>query len=182
MHLFLSIKAHQTILYSSHKPWPPTVNYLSSSSSSLLLPLIKPNQRFSITHFFLMDFHQALVSFSLCFLFFFPDFSHSAVHFSGWFGGKKMYLRIYYIFFLSLFHTCIYEYIDHLWFCSNIFWFVRQSGSVLKLTTGVSSATFDPTRVTQLSWRPRSILLIYLPNVSVYMYFVFSGVFFYLMV
>ncbi|XP_057491235.1 probable prolyl 4-hydroxylase 6 isoform X2 [Actinidia eriantha] len=30
--------------------------------------------------------------------------------------------------------------------------------SVLKLTTGVSSARFDPTRVTQISWRPRAFI------------------------
>ncbi|XP_058186352.1 probable prolyl 4-hydroxylase 7 [Rhododendron vialii] len=31
-------------------------------------------------------------------------------------------------------------------------------GSVLRLTTGVSSAPFDPTRVTQISWRPRAFI------------------------
>ncbi|XP_047312851.1 probable prolyl 4-hydroxylase 7 [Impatiens glandulifera] len=30
--------------------------------------------------------------------------------------------------------------------------------SVLKMTTGVSSPTFDPTRVTQISWRPRAFI------------------------
>uniref|UniRef100_A0A5B6ZSF7 procollagen-proline 4-dioxygenase n=1 Tax=Davidia involucrata TaxID=16924 RepID=A0A5B6ZSF7_DAVIN len=31
-------------------------------------------------------------------------------------------------------------------------------GSVLRLTTGASSAPFDPTRVTQLSWHPRAFI------------------------
>ncbi|KAA8530295.1 hypothetical protein F0562_005004 [Nyssa sinensis] len=34
----------------------------------------------------------------------------------------------------------------------------KTQGSVLKLTTGASSAPFDPTRVTQLSWRPRAFI------------------------
>ncbi|KAH7848092.1 hypothetical protein Vadar_033741 [Vaccinium darrowii] len=34
----------------------------------------------------------------------------------------------------------------------------QTQGSVLRLTTGVSSAPFDPTRVTQISWRPRAFL------------------------
>ncbi|CAL5368007.1 unnamed protein product [Camellia sinensis] len=34
----------------------------------------------------------------------------------------------------------------------------KTQGSVLKLTTGVSSVPFDPTRVTQISWRPRAFI------------------------
>ncbi|XP_052196950.1 probable prolyl 4-hydroxylase 7 [Diospyros lotus] len=34
----------------------------------------------------------------------------------------------------------------------------RTQESVLKLTNGVSSAPFDPTRVTQISWRPRAFI------------------------
>lgn len=34
----------------------------------------------------------------------------------------------------------------------------RPQGSVLRLTTGVSSAPFDPTRVTQISWSPRAFI------------------------
>ncbi|KAI8533812.1 hypothetical protein RHMOL_Rhmol10G0038400 [Rhododendron molle] len=34
----------------------------------------------------------------------------------------------------------------------------RPQGSVLRLTTGVSFAPFDPTRVTQISWRPRAFI------------------------
>ncbi|KAK7848433.1 probable prolyl 4-hydroxylase 7 [Quercus suber] len=59
---------------------------------------------------------------SLCFLFLFPDLSHSNIQLPGWLGDNKM------------------------------------QGSVLKLKKGVSSATFDPSRVTQLSWRPRAFL------------------------
>ncbi|KAL6960685.1 procollagen-proline 4-dioxygenase [Sarracenia purpurea var. burkii] len=35
---------------------------------------------------------------------------------------------------------------------------VLRQESVLRLTTGVSSATFDPTRVTQISWHPRAFI------------------------
>ncbi|KAL6960150.1 putative prolyl 4-hydroxylase 7, partial [Sarracenia purpurea var. burkii] len=31
-------------------------------------------------------------------------------------------------------------------------------GSTLKLTTDVSSASFDPSRVTQISWHPRAFI------------------------
>ncbi|KAK2996446.1 hypothetical protein RJ639_024963, partial [Escallonia herrerae] len=58
----------------------------------------------------------------LCFLLFFPDFSHSAFLFLGWRGDR------------------------------------RTEASVLKLTTGASSIPFDPTRITQLSWRPRAFI------------------------
>ncbi|CAK9170020.1 unnamed protein product [Ilex paraguariensis] len=34
----------------------------------------------------------------------------------------------------------------------------KTEGSVLKLTTGASAASFDPTRVTQLSWHPMAFL------------------------
>lgn len=42
--------------------------------------------------------------------------------------------------------------------------FIFRKLSVLKLVTGRSSATIDPTRVTQISWRPRFsvIFLVYL--------------------
>ncbi|KAF5739655.1 hypothetical protein HS088_TW12G00864 [Tripterygium wilfordii] len=43
---------------------------------------------------------------------------------------------------------------------SNSSWFSDQktSGSLLRLKNGGFSAAFDPTRVTQLSWRPRAFL------------------------
>ncbi|KAL6994267.1 putative prolyl 4-hydroxylase 7 [Sarracenia purpurea var. burkii] len=34
----------------------------------------------------------------------------------------------------------------------------KTQGSTLRLTTGVSSTSFDPTRVTQISWHPRAFI------------------------
>ncbi|XP_009335795.2 probable prolyl 4-hydroxylase 7 [Pyrus x bretschneideri] len=60
---------------------------------------------------------------------------------------------------LSLFFLCIFPHLAHSRTRIPVLLEQKKTeGSVIRLRRGASSATFDPTRVSQLSWRPRAFL------------------------
>ncbi|KAK9925167.1 hypothetical protein M0R45_033502 [Rubus argutus] len=60
---------------------------------------------------------------------------------------------------LSLCFFCLFPHVSHSRVrIPNLIDHKQTVGSVLRLKRGPSSATFDPTRVTQLSWSPRAFL------------------------
>lgn len=112
-----------------------------------------------------MDFHHLFLVFSLIPL---AIISQLAL---GSSGHKITYTYLNFsIFVCKCMYICLIE--MHI----NVVCCFRERGSVLRLTTDSAasslSVTFDPTRVTQLSWRPRStspssLMCLYFYSVSI---------------
>lgn len=93
---------------------------------------------------------RCFLALSLCFFCLFPHVSHSRVRIPNLIDHKQTYLST---------SPCHLIYLSVFVFCHGVIWLdivcISSVGSVLRLKRGPSSATFDPTRVTQLSWSPR---------------------------
>lgn len=109
--------------------------------------------------------------FSSTISFIFSNFPNYFFPFSSWFKRTKNNVHLPIL--------CVWMYVYFvIVYINNVVCCFRKRGSVLRLTTDSASSslsvTFDPTRVTQLSWRPRSTppLCIYTSNsVSISLYF-----------
>jgi len=105
-----------------------------------------------------MDFGNSL-ALSLSFLFLLAHLSHSAIQFSGWLGDNNTYKLFSFSIYLYLcVRVCVTFVKMPMKNCSKFDVVFRQE-SVLRLNKGAFTAPFDPTRVTPLSWHPRSIAL-----------------------